>query len=251
MTCVQGLIDPAGRPASTKLIQQIFSFQAELQGPYLSDRSFHPRSSMRHRGDFQLLRWYVDEHDQDAFRQLVNRYLDVVFSFARRQVRDAHLAEDVSQLVFTRLGAKARLVSTRDSLRSWLLAATRYAALDAIKHRKRRWRHERGAARSRTSCAKPDSEFLATGIRESSERGDYFTPLDADLRKALCQLSPISRDAVVSRFLENKTYREVAQQLDLTEQAARQRVSRSLGRLRKILGARGCHFPRKISTLSS
>jgi len=56
-----------------------------------------------------LLRAYVQENSEAAFQELVNRYIDLVFSTALRRVSgDRQLAEDVSQQVFTDFARKAR-----------------------------------------------------------------------------------------------------------------------------------------------
>jgi len=58
--------------------------------------------------DGELLRRYTETHSEEAFAELVRRHLDLVYSAALRQVNgDAHLAQDVAQLVFTDLAHKA------------------------------------------------------------------------------------------------------------------------------------------------
>ena len=60
--------------------------------------------------DSDLVEQYVTNRSQDAFARLVRKYLGLVYASARRQVRDPHLAEDVTQAVFTAL---ARVIRSR------------------------------------------------------------------------------------------------------------------------------------------
>src|SRR2546426_7841345 len=56
----------------------------------------------------QLLRDYTENGSEAAFRELVARYIDLVYSVAvRRAGGDPHLAEDIVQTVFTDLARKA------------------------------------------------------------------------------------------------------------------------------------------------
>src|SRR5438876_398981 len=96
--------------------------------------------------DFLLLQRYVTDRSQEAFAQLVKRYLGIVYASARRQVRDPHLAEDVAQAVFVRLAKKAATFSESIVLSSWLLSATRYLASNANRVESRRKHHEQKAA---------------------------------------------------------------------------------------------------------
>src|SRR3954462_3224571 len=56
----------------------------------------------------ELWRDYREKRSEPAFRELVDRYLNLVYSTALRRVGgDTHRAQDVSQIVFTDLARKA------------------------------------------------------------------------------------------------------------------------------------------------
>src|SRR5690242_4985609 len=76
--------------------------------------------------DHQLLTQYVNGGSQDAFAELVTRYLNFVYSAALRQVRISHLAEEVAQMVFTTLARKAASLPRNVVLAGWLHRTARY-----------------------------------------------------------------------------------------------------------------------------
>jgi DNA-directed RNA polymerase specialized sigma24 family protein len=57
--------------------------------------------------DAELLREYVTSGSDVAFAELVDRYVDFVYSTARRQLGNAQLAEEVAQAVFSLTGLHA------------------------------------------------------------------------------------------------------------------------------------------------
>jgi RNA polymerase sigma factor (sigma-70 family) len=186
--------------------------------------------------DAQLLADYVRARDQQAFAVLVRRHIDLVYSVALRRTRDPHLANDVTQAVFVILARKAgRLVDPPGSpggaaggpvLSAWLHRVTRYAAMDALKLRGRRQKHERKAAEMKPTSYDPEMELKWPAVSEK---------LDA----ALDALGETDRRAVMLRFYEGKSFAEVGAALGIAEEAARKRVSRAVEKLRWWLGRRG------------
>ena len=92
--------------------------------------------------DYELLRQYSEKGSQPAFRQLVGRHVDLVFSAARRQLRAAELAEEVTQAVFAELAHQARKLRSDQPLAAWLYVVTRRRAIDAVRHESRRRQRE-------------------------------------------------------------------------------------------------------------
>lgn len=194
---------------------------------------------MDNRSDLELLAEYARSGTQNAFAELVFRHVDLVFTAARRQVRDPHLAEDVTQAVFLVLASKAGTIGAKVVLEGWLLNATRFAARDALRRRQRRQRYETEAAHQRSQQVQrgePSSLSIA-------EQQEYVDRLDSILDSALSRLGTASRDALVLRFFHDKSFRDVGQELGIGEQAAKQRVCRGLHQLRKILAQSGLQIP--------
>src|SRR5215467_2422387 len=92
--------------------------------------------------DISLLRQYATTGSETAFETLVNRRIGFVYSAALRQVRDPHLAEEVTQTVFILLARKARSIPNETVLSGWLFNTTRFTALAQLRAAAKRWRHE-------------------------------------------------------------------------------------------------------------
>src|ERR1700745_3596830 len=76
--------------------------------------------------DIELLSQYAKPRDEATFAELGRRHLDHVYSTALRLVSgDAHLAEDVCQLVFADLARKAGVLANCHALSSWLHTSAR------------------------------------------------------------------------------------------------------------------------------
>ena len=175
--------------------------------------------------DAELLQSYAATQRDQCFSELVGRYVDLVYSAALRQTSNHATAQDVTQVVFTALARKAGALGRETVVPAWLVRATRYAALDALKLEARRLRRERAAAE------------LEEIMRDTPEaRWKHVAP---HLDEALTALSTKERNAIVLRFFEKQSWKDIGESLDLNENAARVRVSRALEKLRLWFGKRG------------
>src|ERR1017187_3003619 len=84
---------------------------------------------MQEMDDKVLLREYAASNSEAAFETLVSRHVRLVYSAAWRQMRDPHLAEEVTQAVFILLARKAGRISGEAVLAGWLIKTTRFVAL--------------------------------------------------------------------------------------------------------------------------
>ena len=178
--------------------------------------------------DLDLLRAYVEEGSERAFSLLVSRHVDLVFSTAFRQVRNAHLAEEVTQAVFIILARKASQLDGRTILVSWLYRTARFAAADALKSECRRQRRELQASENGNPC---------------EETRLLWNEVAPHLDKALGSLAEGDRSALLLRYFENRSLREVGDALGIGADAARKRVDRAGAKLRRILEKRRGALP--------
>jgi DNA-directed RNA polymerase specialized sigma24 family protein len=89
------------------------------------------------KSDADLLRSYVNNRSEAAFTELVRRHITFVYSYAARRVGgDFHLAEDVTQKVFSDLARKASALTNRPTVSSWLYVSARLEELAKSIHRR-------------------------------------------------------------------------------------------------------------------
>src|SRR6058998_3274907 len=95
--------------------------------------------------DMDLLREYARRNSEEAFATLVARHINLVYSVSLRQVREPHLAEEITQAVFIILARKAASLGPKTVLSGWLCRAARYASANALTIQRRRQRREQEA----------------------------------------------------------------------------------------------------------
>ena len=177
--------------------------------------------------DAELLRRYAVDHSEAAFAELIRRHVDLVYSAALRLVNgDAHRAQDVTQQVFAEFASQAKRLLRHPAPVGWLYTTTRLIALRVIRTERRR------------SIREQEANTVNELLRNPAPEPDWER-LHPVLEDAMHELGEKDRNAVLLRFFENKSLKEVGMALDLGENAARMRVDRALDKLRAVLQRRG------------
>lgn len=173
--------------------------------------------------DPQLLARFQRDQTEDAFAELVRRHINLVHTAALRQVRSSQLAEEVAQSVFTDLARDAQKLKPDTILTAWLYQVTRRTAIDVVRRETRRhWR-----------------EQMASELHAMNATTADWTHIAPLLDEAVSALDATDRTAVLLRYFESKSLREVGSALGTSDDAAQKRITRAVERLRIFLTKRG------------
>jgi RNA polymerase sigma factor (sigma-70 family) len=173
--------------------------------------------------DLELLDQYARENRQEAFAALLDRHLNLVYSAALRQVRSPELAEEVAQSVFADLARSAGKLEPKTILTAWLYQVTRCTAIDLVRRESRRQLREQ----------------IAVDMSNLNSNSSEWTAIEPLLDEAMEALDPPDRTAILLRYFEDKSLREIGRALGTSEDAAQKRVSRALDQLRECFSKRG------------
>src|SRR6266487_3247003 len=177
--------------------------------------------------DTELLRSYARDRSESAFTELVQRHINLVHSAALREAHgDASMAEDITQAVFAELARKSSSLVRHPAIAGWLYTCVRRMTANVRRAEDRRQRREQEA-------------FTMNQLLGPDPADKLWQQVRPELDDVMHELSQEDRTAVVLRFFEGRSLKEVGVALGLTENAARMRVERSLDKLRGLLSQRG------------
>ena len=183
---------------------------------------------MQELDDSGLLQEYVLRGSEEAFAALVGRHINKVYSVALRHLENPHRAEEVTQAVFVILARKSRTLLKHTSLSGWLFQTARLTSLTLLRSEIRRARREEEA-------------HMQTIVDQTeAEAWRQIAPL---LDNAIAGLGAQDREAIVLRFFDDKSMKEVGMALNSSEDAAKQLVNRALEKLRVYFVRRGIASP--------
>jgi RNA polymerase sigma-70 factor (ECF subfamily) len=171
--------------------------------------------------------------EEEAYVTLLAMFQQPVYSLLRRLLDDPNETADVTQDVFLKVFRNVGSFRGQSSLKTWIY---RIAVNEA--HNRRRWfgRHR-----------KPEVELSKSGGQgfswldhlSDNSRSPYDLALNREHRqaieKALDDLNPVFRSAVVLRDIEDLSYEEIADVLNVSLGTVKSRILRGREALRGAL----------------
>jgi len=174
--------------------------------------------------------------DENAYETLISRYQQPVYNLVYRLMDDPADASDVVQEVFLKVFRNVASFRGNSSLKTWIY---RIAVNEAHNHRRWFTRHRR-----KEICLESEEEGTRSlqDVISDPGRSPYDLAAGRETRAlvedALTNVNPVFRAAVILRDMEDMTYEEVADVLQVSIGTVKSRILRGRDALRKTLAGR-------------
>jgi RNA polymerase sigma-70 factor (ECF subfamily) len=174
--------------------------------------------------------------EESAYERLIARFQTPVYNLAWRLLSDPADASDVVQEVFLKVFRNIEHFRGDSTLRTWV-----YRIAVNESHNRRRWlfRHRRGETGIDESF--DDNESREKPLMDSGETPFDFTmnrEAQILLEEGLAAINPVFRAAVVLREIEDMSYDEIADILEVSIGTVKSRIMRGREALRRYLSSR-------------
>jgi RNA polymerase sigma-70 factor, ECF subfamily len=172
---------------------------------------------------------------ESAYEELLTRYQQPVYGIVYRLLGDQNDACDVVQEIFLKVFRSVHSFKERSSFRTWIY---RIAVNEAHNHRRWFSRHRK----REVAIDREDGAYGAFEIAPDPGPSPFDFALDREthllIERALEEISPVFRTAVVLRDIEGLGYEEIADILQISLGTVKSRILRGREALRRVLSER-------------
>ncbi len=154
----------------------------------------------------------IRDGDEQSAEQLITRYYSAILRYCRLHCTNHAAAEDLTQETFLRVFKNLGDYRKRDKFKSWLYTIANHVCID--ESRKMTWR-----------ALEEEPVEACPAFSELEDRDE--------LERLMRRLSPEQREAVILRFSEQLSFKEIAKIMDCSLRTAQSRVRCALEIMRK------------------
>ncbi|QCX54155.1 RNA polymerase sigma factor [Elizabethkingia sp. JS20170427COW] len=162
--------------------------------------------------------------DQKAQTQLINIFWVDVFSFVMKKIKDDILADEITVAVFSKVLNKLELYDPNFQFKTWILTIAQNTIIDFWRKKSKETEElTNGLEEVKNAYAKSPEELL---ISEEEER---------EIKKIIASLDSQYQDIIKLRFFEEKSIKEIAEELQLSVSNTKVRIMRAKKVLAELL----------------
>ena len=182
--------------------------------------------------DESLIAQYCKTGERGLFETLIQRYEREIFSYLRRYIGNAELAEDAFQGTFLQVHLKCRQFDRRRRFRPWLYAIATNQAID-IQRRNRRHRMASLDRSSASDADNRDGSWSERIVGNAPDPHQVATNREADrwIHQSVGSLGESLQQVVNLVYYQGLKYREAAEVLGIPVGTVKSRLHAAVGRL--------------------
>ena len=206
------------------MLAQWLAFVRKTPGPtivVLGERDMPDRS------DKELVEAFR-RGEREGFDELVMRYVRLAGGIAYNIVGDYEAAADVAQEAFLKVHRTIAELREPDRFKSWLYGVVRSTALDWLRKQKR-------GRTSSLSQLEGHEELFPDAGRERPGAGAERRELEEQVLREIQRLPESYREVVILKYLDDRSYKEIAETLGITIETIESRLFRARNILRTKL----------------
>jgi RNA polymerase sigma-70 factor (ECF subfamily) len=177
--------------------------------------------------DFELIERFKSG-DTSAFEEIVLTYQDKIYSLCRYMLGNAHDAEDAAQDAFLKAYQALPKFQPEASLYTWLYRIATNTCID----------HKRKPIFESLFGDSGEGEKLIhdrASDAPSPEKLYQSKQIDEALRESLGKLSPKLRAIIILKEIEELSYEEIADALEISMGTVKSRIARAREELQKLM----------------
>lgn len=167
--------------------------------------------------------------DGTAWEDIVSAFSRRIFNLAYRFTSSVDAAEDLTQDVFIRIYKTLDQYDPKQGdLANWLMRLARNLIIDDYRHRQRN-------PQNSMADAVDDHQYHLRAVGTSAHKEVERKELAAQVQKGIDKLPEDLRTCVILRDIEELTYAEIVEVLQIPEGTVKSRINRGRIELAKIL----------------
>ncbi len=163
--------------------------------------------------DYKLVRRAVDESDQSAYAELMERYRESIYYMLLKMVNNSDDAEDLTIEAFGKAFNRLKQYSPNYAFSTWMFKIASNNCIDFIRKEKKK-----RTMSIDTGMKNEEGESMTFDIesdgRDPEEELIRLQKVKA-MREVVDKLKPRYKELVILRYFKEYSYEEIAQELDL------------------------------------